>query len=474
MKLTSSATDFYTLDFRIRRCIRQLLEQRQRASPDDHTAFQLAICNYIGFGGPREEESLNTALQCSKKTQEELQEIVASMRPYERIEERYTGKLYNALEKSGQIDTSPAVHTLREAENAIRQELRDLEHALGKSSKMWLINAGKLAGICEYLGRWRDAEELRKDLLLIYRTLLPEENRTTLRARQDLAATYEHLGRHQEAQELQRQVVDSKIKSPGKNHAETLQSMSHLAFMYRSTRDWEQAKKLELYIMEERIKTLGEEHADTLHTMNSLALIYHEQDLWEKSRELWLRVVEMSRRALGDEDPRTLVHTHDLAVAYRDRGCLQEAKELQEQIVKTSNEVFGERSHRTLGSMAELARTLWRQGARCEAENLLRKVLALTGDSMKEERFTWTVMIDLGGMLNLRDNCAEAVSLHQEVLSSRTKVLGRKHPDTIESMRNLARTFEKQEMFAEAELMFREIAALIGDTRTASATEEQT
>ena len=112
--------DFYSLDYRIRRCIRQLLEQRQ---PDADSAFQLALCNYIGFGGPREEESLNIALQSSGRTREELEDAVASMRPFDRVEKRYTGKVLSALEKSGDVfDSTPSAHhTLTGAESAIRR-----------------------------------------------------------------------------------------------------------------------------------------------------------------------------------------------------------------------------------------------------------------------------------------------------------------------------------------------------------------
>jgi hypothetical protein len=270
------------------------LEQRQLASPDLHTAFQLALCNYIGFGGPREEKSLNSALQYSGRALDELEDIVASMRPYERVDKR-----------------------------------------------------------------WRNAEELRKELVLIYRTLVPEEDRAMLRAKQNLAATYGYLGRHQEAQELQK-VVDSNTKFLGKNHANTLHSMSHLAFLYEGQEQWEQAKELEEYIIEERKTILGEEHIDTLHNMDSLALIYHKQDLWEKSRKLWVRVVEISKRALGGEHSDTLLHTSNLARAYCDRGYLQEAKKLQEQVAKTSKTVFGEQHPRTLTNMSELALTLRR------------------------------------------------------------------------------------------------------------------
>ena len=239
----SSAMDFYSLDYRIRRCIRQLLEQRQ---PDADSAFQLALCNYIGFGGPREEESLNIALQSSGRTREELEDAVASMRPFDRVEKRYTGKVLYALEKSGDVfDSTPSAHhTLTGAESAIRHELRDLESSLGKSSRLWLFSAGQLAWIYEHLNRWQKSEELRKELVLLYKTVVPEDSSTMLLAKQNLARTFFHLGRHEDAQELQKEVVDSRTKSLGKSAARTLQSLTHLAFMYEDQKQWEQAKEL--------------------------------------------------------------------------------------------------------------------------------------------------------------------------------------------------------------------------------------
>lgn len=480
--------DFYSLDYRVRRCIRQLLEKQQ---PDADTAFQLALCNYIGFGGPREEESLNMALQSSGRPREELEDAVASMIPYDRVEKRYTGKVLYALEKSGEVfDSTPSAHhILMGAETAMRHELRDLESSLGKSSRLWLFSAGQLAWIYEHLNRWKNAEELRKELVLVYRTLVPEESSAMLIAKQNLARTFFHLGRHQDAQELQKEVVDSCTKSLGKSAARTLQSLTHLAFMYEDQEQWEQAKELEVYIMDERKKMLGEEHEMTLHNMGQLASIYYKQGLWVESRELWVRVVEISKRALGDKDPTTLVHTNNLARAYRDRGYLNEANELQEQTYRISNTVFGEGHPRTLHSLAELARTLWKQGAYLEADSLFRQILALNGDYLEEKKFRWIIMTDLGNLLKrqeerfgtshpntltIRSNLAEALNgqkrwveaqqMHQDVLASRIAVLGAKHPDTLRSMANLSNTLSGQGKHQEALQGYEKACEIYRDT----------
>jgi tetratricopeptide (TPR) repeat protein len=412
--------DFYSLDYRIRRCIRQLLEQRRS---DAHTAFQLALCNYIGFGGPQEEQGLNKALHSSGRTREELEDAVASLRPFDREEKRYTGKVLYALEKSGDVfDSTPSAHYILEgAETAMRHELRDLESSLGKSSRLWLFSAGHLAWTYEHLNRWQSAEDLRKELVLVYKTLVSEDSSAMLQAKQNLARTYFHLQRHQEAQELQGEVVDSLTRSLGKDSARTLQSLTHLAIMYENQGQWEQAKELEVYIMDERKKTLGEEHEMTLHSMGQLASINHKQGQWKESRELWVQVVEKSKRALGDEDPTTLVHTDNLARAYRDRGYLKEAKELQEQTYRTSNTVFGEGHPRTLHSLAQLARTLWKQGAHLEAEGFFRQILALNGHSLDEEKFRWIILTDLEDLLKSQGRYADATSIHWEVLESKKR-----------------------------------------------------
>ncbi|KAF3000786.1 hypothetical protein E8E13_005545 [Curvularia kusanoi] len=385
-------------------------------------------------------------------------------------EERNFGKIVYALRKSGHFfSVPPAAQTLQGAMIAMQHESKDLESSLGKKSKLWLINAGNLARIYKHLGRWKDSEELRKELMLIIRTLVSEDDQSMLEIKQDLAEMHRHFQRYQEAQELQRQVVDSNTKSLGKSHETTLTSLSNLASVYEDQERWKEAKEIHLFIIDERRKVLGEEHMDTLQNMDSLAWIYNKQDLWEESRELWLRIVEISKRVLGHEHPQSLVHRGHLAGAYTERGYLQEARELQEQILETTKRLFGEKHPQTLMSLGTLAGTLWRQGAHLQGESLLRKVLALTEDHLKEESFFWYSTASLGRIALLNGNHTEAKSINQEILVTGTKVHGMKHPLTMDSMRSLARTFATKEEYAEAELLFRNLVALTKDTETAPA-----
>jgi hypothetical protein len=68
-------------------------------------------------------------------------------------------------------------------------------------------------------------------------------------------------------------------------------------------------------------------------------------------------------------------------------------------------------------------------------------------------------MDELGRLLRSQGKYADAVSIYQELLMSLMKVLGKKHPNTINCMHVLARTLEEEEKYAEAELIFRDILA---------------
>ena len=103
-------TAFYGSDYRLRQRIRRLLEQQQIDCPDPHTAFQLVLCNCIGFGGPREEKSIATGLQYSGRTQNELEDELAKMKSFYKSHIDIPGKTYENLSALDHIATDVAVH----------------------------------------------------------------------------------------------------------------------------------------------------------------------------------------------------------------------------------------------------------------------------------------------------------------------------------------------------------------------------
>jgi tetratricopeptide (TPR) repeat protein len=78
----------------------------------------------------------------------------------------------------------------------------------------------------------------------------------------------------------------------------------------------------------------------------------------------------------------------------------------------------------------------------------------------KKHPDTLISMHNLAVALSSQGKYAEAEAMHQEALLLREKVLGKEHPDTLTSMNNLAVALSSQGKYAEADAMHREALAL--------------
>ena len=97
-----SIDSLYQSDFRVRRYIRRLLEDRiltvrsglSLEYMNQSLAFQLAICYEIGFGGNRDESKSLGMLHKSKKTKRELRETIDRIKLIESDDELHVGTAY--------------------------------------------------------------------------------------------------------------------------------------------------------------------------------------------------------------------------------------------------------------------------------------------------------------------------------------------------------------------------------------------
>jgi hypothetical protein len=100
--------------------------------------------------------------------------------------------------------------------------------------------------------------------------VLGAEHRSTLNSMNDLASTYRNQGRWKEAEELRAQVIETRKRVLGAEHLDTLTSMNNLAFTWKS-----RCRRAEaLNIMEEcvqlRMRNLGVDHHYTLSSSTAL------------------------------------------------------------------------------------------------------------------------------------------------------------------------------------------------------------
>src|SRR5882762_900208 len=91
------------------------------------------------------------------------------------------------------------------------------------------------------------------------------------------ALLYDEAGYWKEAEELKIQVMQMRKNILGGEHPSTLTSMANLASTYKNQGRWKEAEELEVQVMQMRKNILGEEHPDTLTSMANLASTYRKQ-----------------------------------------------------------------------------------------------------------------------------------------------------------------------------------------------------
>lgn len=97
----------------------------------------------------------------------------------------------------------------------------------------------------------------------------------TLSSKHYLASAYYRQGRWKEAEELEKQVIEFYKKAVGMEHSNTLIiSMSNLAVIYVEQGRWKEAEELIMQVLESLKNALGMKYPATLSCMRKLAFIW--------------------------------------------------------------------------------------------------------------------------------------------------------------------------------------------------------
>ena len=143
-------------------------------------------------------------------------------------------------------------------------------------------------------------------------------------------------------------------------------------------------------------KALGPEHPDTATSLNNLAVLYDAQGHYAKAEPLYQRALAIREKALGPEHPDTATSLNNLAELYSTRASTP-------------------RPSRSTSA-------LWRSVKKPWGRSTLIPPPAST---------TWRRSTTQG-------HYAKAEPLYQRALAIREKTLGPEHPDTANSLNNLA------------------------------------
>ncbi|KAJ5125244.1 hypothetical protein N7526_007421 [Penicillium atrosanguineum] len=317
---------------------------------------------------------------------------------------------------------------MREMALRSRNERASLQ---GEEHDQTLDSTAMLASAYQLDGRWKEAEQLKVQVMEFRKSKFGEGHLDTLASMANLALTFWNQGRWEEAEQLEAQVMETSKTKLGEDHPDTLRSIASLASTYWNQGRWEEAEQLEVRVMKISKTKLGEDHPDTLTSMGNLASTYRKQGRWKEAEELELLVMETSKTKLGEDHPDTLTSMGNLASTYRKQGRWKEAEELELLVMETSKTKLGEDHPDTLTSMGNLASTYRKQGRWKEAEELELLVMETSKTKLGEDHpDTLMSMANLAFTWKSSGRDAEAISLLRGCLAKQKKILGSSHPNT--------------------------------------------
>ncbi|KAH8723428.1 hypothetical protein GQ44DRAFT_656653 [Phaeosphaeriaceae sp. PMI808] len=457
-EITESTYSLYLADYRIRRHIRAMLEEREAANNDSILAFQLAFCYQIGFGGSRDETKSMNMLKKSGKTTLELDEAITRIEKRTKTPHERTGLIFAAMQASGHIaaidstDEYRVTNKSEEAEAAFRQDLEGLESCNLQGTDIWVVSIMRLATLIQVEGRLKEAEELGLSMIQSIRERYGDDHPYRIEGMAHLAKTYRKQGSWKEAEALQIQVIRTNAKLLKEGHPSMLDSKLPLAAIYMDLGRWKEAEEVGMQVMETNTRVRGTEHPITLMSMNIVALIYVQQGRWLEAEELQAKVMQTCRSVLGMEHPNTLNAMVNLSVTYTRRGYWRKAEELQLLAVEANKRLIGEEHPDTLNSMTSLASTYVDRGLWNKARRLQLRVMEASKRVLGEEHpNTLISMANLASTYSDLQSWNEAKELIAQVVETSKKVFGEDHPSTLISIGNLVGNYAASGQWKEAE-----------------------
>ena len=332
-------------------------------------------------------------------------------------------------------------------------------------------------------GKWKEAEEMFREVLEGRSRLLGQDHQNTLnrgniraehqsilRTRSNLATVLQDQGKWQEAEEMHREVLQVRIRVLGADYPETLDSRNNLANVLGDQGKRQEAEEMHREVLEARSRVLGADHQNTLSSKNNLANVLQDQGKWQEAEEMYREVLEVRSRLLGADHQETLRCRHNLATVLQEKGKWQEAEEMYREVLEAMSRVLGADHPDTLRSMQNLANAVahrdrgdWRFrytlneaahfGRLRDAIDKLRTSLAKHTLRVDDEHpDLLRRRVDLAALLvqrNQESDLEEAEDLLRQTIPALQERYGFKDALTLRATRDLVFLLEEQGMDAE-------------------------
>jgi len=307
--------------------------------------------------------------------------------------------------------------------------------ALGRSHPETLNTVAALGSVYLDKGEPRRALELLQEAYEGRRRVTGDAQQRTVTVLYKIARAHRKLGDLGRSMAVLEEVLETQVRVLGRGHPRTAETIATMANVHAKRGRHDEAIRLFEEALATETRALGRDHPTTAWILNCLAAAYCGRGEAAKALPLFEEVRDTKIRRLGPAHPDVALSLNGLAWAHRLTGDLVRSVELYEEAVAISAAARGRGHPEVAVSLNYLAEALFEAGSdddRCLAL-WTEAAAALEGTLGRAHPYTCDSLCGIAAASARKGRVSEAAALQEEVLATRTRVLGADHPATVEA-----------------------------------------
>lgn len=218
------------------------------------------------------------------------------------------------------------------------ETVRDVHNILEEKGTPWnqfrLVVKADFGVSLRRVGYYPEAAEQGEEVLQLYRKILGEQNRDTLRAAINIINDRRITNNLAGAQELGEQTTADWEKIAGPDHPNTISAQVNLAAVLRLRGNPKTAREIDERALEGFIQIFGEGNPSSLVTMTNLSSDLAAIGEVRQARKLGEKSFELHRQVRGEDHPCTLATAANLSIDRRADGDVAGAQTLHSEAVQ--------------------------------------------------------------------------------------------------------------------------------------------
>ncbi|HEY0987831.1 MAG TPA: serine/threonine-protein kinase, partial [Kofleriaceae bacterium] len=241
------------------------------------------------------------------------------------------------------------------------------------------------------------------------------------------------------------------VRAFGAGSYEALRNLTKLASIARTMGNNDEARKLGEDSLAGMSALVGTEHPSVVTILNEIGAAASNQDDYETAARYYGRALEISERIFGPDSLGTATMLNNTGEVEIRRGHLDEAQRRLERSLAIRERLLGKDHPQIALTLHSLGTVLEIRGDFDGEIAVMRRALAITTKASGPDDAANAIALEgIAEGLRCRGELTAALDHHQRALDLRKRVLGPVHPQTLNSMTQLANVLKDMHRCREA------------------------